>query len=190
MGRADERLGIAAQDSACGLDHVSRRPDTFIVGAPKAGTTSLYAYLEGHPDVFMSPVKEPGYFAPDVIGGSRKTVYGEDADRYLALFADARNEKRVSEASTRYLVSPRAPSLISDFQPAPRIIVMLRNPIDVIESVEFGLMDAIESGTSNRHLPSYHLFTISRASPREVPSRVRPPGAPGTPDLAPACRSP
>jgi len=45
---------------------VSRRPNFFIIGAPKSGTTSLYEYLVGHPDVFMSAVKEPMYFSTDV----------------------------------------------------------------------------------------------------------------------------
>ena len=44
---------------------MTRKPDLFIVGAPKCGTTSLYEYLKGHPEVFMSPAKEPRYFAPD-----------------------------------------------------------------------------------------------------------------------------
>jgi hypothetical protein len=42
-----------------------RLPNFFIVGAPKSGTTSLYAYLGQHPQIYMSPVEEPSYFAPD-----------------------------------------------------------------------------------------------------------------------------
>ena len=116
----------------------------FVVGAPKSGTTSLYEYLAGHPDVFMSPVKEPMYFAPDVHGGPRRRFeYGEDESPYLALFADARKEKVLGEASTRYLVSRVAPKLVRDFQPDARIVAMLRNPVEMIhalhnERVSFG----------------------------------------------------
>ena len=123
---------------------MKRRPDLFIVGAPKSGTTSLYEYLDGHPEIFMSPVKEPFYFSPDVVGGPRRRFsYGEDEDEYLGLFAKARNEKRLGEASTRYLASQQAPSLIRAFQPEARIVVMLRNPVDVLyalhnERVSYG----------------------------------------------------
>ncbi|MEP7158169.1 MAG: sulfotransferase, partial [Chloroflexota bacterium] len=84
-----------------------RRPDVFIVGAPKTGTSSLHRYLEQHPDVFMSRPKEPGYFAPDVTGARSEDPlrYPEDEDRYLAIFAEAGAATRVGEASTTYLMS-------------------------------------------------------------------------------------
>ena len=120
---------LAAADGA-------RRPDLFIIGAPKSGTTSLYDYLEGHPDVYMSPVKEPFYFSPDVLGGARRLFsYGQDEAAYLALFADARDEKRLGEASTRYLVSPAAPAYVHEFNPQARIIAMLRNPVDFVHAL-------------------------------------------------------
>ena len=109
-----------------------RRPDLFLVGAPKAGTTSLYRYLREHPDVYMSPVKEPMYFSPDVFRSQRnRYVYGRDEAKYLSLFEGATHERRVGEASTHYLASPKAPSLVKEFQPEARIVVMLRNPADL-----------------------------------------------------------
>ncbi len=112
---------------------VPRRPNFFIIGAPKSGTTSLYDYLAGHPDVYMSPVKEPFYFSPDVQGGLRRRFnMGQDDDKHLALYGDARDEKRVGEASTRYLVSRVAPGLIREFSPDARAIAMLRNPVDFV----------------------------------------------------------
>ncbi len=114
----------------------SPRPNFFIIGAPKSGTTSLYDYLVGHPDVYMSPVKEPYYFSPDVEGGLRRRLhYGADEDQYLALFADARGEKRLGEASTRYLVSRVAPRYIKEFAPDARLIAMVRNPVDFVYAV-------------------------------------------------------
>jgi hypothetical protein len=121
-----------------------RRPNLFIVGAPKCGTTSLYEYLEGHPDVYMSPVKEPMYFCPDARGGQRRRFeYGEEEQAYLDLFAGADDEKVLGEASTRYLASHVAPRLVHQFEPAARIVVMLRNPVDMMyslhgERVSFG----------------------------------------------------
>jgi hypothetical protein len=93
----------------------------------------VYEYLTGHPDVFMSPAKEPLYFCPDVGNPMRRAFrFPESEARYLALFDGARSEKRLGEASTRYLVSHEAPGLIRNFQPRPYIVAMLRNPVDMI----------------------------------------------------------
>ena len=113
---------------------MSRRPDTFIVGAPKCGTTSLYEYLKGHPEIYMSRRKEPEYFARDLETG-RGMRYGEDLERYLELFEGARDEKRVGEATTRYLYSREAPRLIHEFQPLPWIVVSVRDPVDMAHSL-------------------------------------------------------
>jgi hypothetical protein len=112
---------------------MARRPDLFIVGAPKAGTTSLYEYLDEHPDVYMSAVKEPMYFSPDIPYRARREpfVLGRDEERYLALFAGATTEQRVGEASTHYMASHQAPELIRAFQPDARIVCMLRDPAQV-----------------------------------------------------------
>jgi hypothetical protein len=115
----------------------ARLPDTFIIGAPKSGTTSLHAYLQEHPDVFMSLHKEPAYFSPDVIGTrpTHRYRYPDDLAEYIALFEQANHELRVGEASTDYLMSKVAPALIRDLQPEPRLIVMLRNPVDLVYSL-------------------------------------------------------
>jgi hypothetical protein len=147
----------------------SRTPDFFIVGAPKSGTTSLYDYLSGHPDIYMSPVKEPFYFCPDVLGGApRRFSHPADEASYLALFDGAGRARRAGEASTRYLVSRVAAELIRDFNPAARAIAMLRNPIDMIyalhgERVSLGLepienfsdaLDADVDRRAGRRLPA------------------------------------
>ena len=123
--------------SASTLDHsggrLSRRPNLFVIGAPKAGTTSLYNYLRGHPDIYMSPVKEPFYFSPDVYRTPRfRFQYGRDEEAYLSLFSEAGDEQLVGEASTHYLASPRAPGLIKAFEPSARIVAILRNPVDMV----------------------------------------------------------
>lgn len=115
---------------------MTRRPDLFIIGAAKTGTTSLYEYLRGHPEVFMSPAKEPRYFAPDLDSGSGHDLrYPNDEERYLALFEGARDEKRLGEASVRYIYSAEAPRLIHEFQPNAFIVAMLRNPVEMIYSM-------------------------------------------------------
>jgi hypothetical protein len=121
-----------------------RRPNFFIVGAPKTGTTSLYEYIEGHPDVFMSPVKEPNFFSPDVMGPHRRSrwKYPDEMDGYLTLYEEARSEKVVGEASTSYLVSHVAPQAVSEVAPEAKILVMVRNPIDVMQALHSEMSSA------------------------------------------------
>jgi hypothetical protein len=130
---------------------VSRRPNTFIIGAPKCGTSSLYDYLGGHPDIYMSPVKEPFYFCPDVPGPPNRMRFGEDETEYLGLFRDAGPARCIGEASTAYLRSHQAPRLIRELAPEARLIVMLRNPVDLVhalhgERVSHGAEDVLEFG--------------------------------------------
>jgi Sulfotransferase family len=113
-----------------------RIPDLFIVGAAKSGTTSLYHWLAGHPQVFMSEIKEPNYFAPDLSAEGRHTLrHPDDWDEYLALFSNANGALRAGEASVRYLYSTVAASLIAQVQPQPRIVVALRNPVEMAYSL-------------------------------------------------------
>ena len=82
-------------------------PNLFVVGAAKAGTTSLYRYLGEHPDVYMSPMKEPHFFSqikpdPKVAPFSPSV---RDAESYLRLLTSA-SEKIVGQASTSYLSYP------------------------------------------------------------------------------------
>jgi hypothetical protein len=116
---------------------VDPTPDLFIIGAPKSGTTSLYEYLKGHPEIYMSVVKEPCYFARDLAkdDSGNFLVYGRDDRLYSDLFKDAADFKRRGEGSTRYLYSREAASLIKQASPDARIIAMIRNPIDMAHSL-------------------------------------------------------
>ncbi|MGI8830720.1 MAG: sulfotransferase family protein [Candidatus Limnocylindria bacterium] len=142
---------------------MSRFPDFFIVGAPKCGTTALYDYLLPHPGVFMPFHKEPLYFGADL---TRR--YGAMSENdYVALFRDARSDQVVGEASAWYLYSTTAASEIQRASPDARIIVMLRNPVDVMhaqhsqllfseqeEIVDFGeALAAEEDRAVGRRLP-------------------------------------
>jgi hypothetical protein len=108
-----------------------KAPNFFIVGAPKCGTTALYTYLSEHPEIFMSPVKEPQYFAQDIRGDRRRV---RSLTEYLACFSGAHEEKIIGEASTAYLGSKRAAEEIKAFAPDARIMIMLRNPVDKMYS--------------------------------------------------------
>lgn len=104
-----------------------KKPNFLIVGAAKSGTTSLYSYLRQHQDIFMPLRKEPHYFVDD-------TGLGEE-EAYLDLFSDWTTEKMAGEASTGYLYAPESPERIYKFLPAMKIIIILRNPVDMAFSL-------------------------------------------------------
>jgi hypothetical protein len=108
-------------------------PNFFVIGAQKAGTTSLYYYLDQHHQVYMSPVKEPHFFegmqSEYRRPGRRKSSVSDLRD-YQALFAGVSGEKAVGEASASYLYSPKAPVLIRRSVPDARIITVLRDPAE------------------------------------------------------------
>ncbi len=109
----------------------SQYPDFYIVGAPKCGTTSLYEYLSAHPSAYVSPIKEPHFFAKDF--PSQRRV--QDAETYLKLFSGAPEEAVTGEASVWYLYSRDAVREIMKVRPDAKFIVILRNPIEVVRSL-------------------------------------------------------
>ena len=109
-----------------------RRPDFYIVGAPKSGTTAMYSYLGQHPAVFLPEVKEYRYFGADLDIRDRPAP---DLDAYLSLFVPASPAQRVGSAYVWYLYSKTAASEIRQFSRSARIIVMLRRPADMLYSL-------------------------------------------------------
>lgn len=107
------------------------RPDFFIVGAPKCGTTALFNYLRNRSDIYVPAIKEPQFFAEDIYGHQRNV---NTLDEYLGLFTNAHNHRRIGEGSTAHLASPSAAQRIKAFNSDAKIIVMLRNPIDVMHA--------------------------------------------------------
>ena len=106
-------------------------PNLFLVGAAKCGTTAMASYLGQHPEIFFSTPKEPIFFGRDLQHAWRL----EGLDRYLDLFATAGDARYVGEGTVWYLYSRNAAEEIRAFSPGAKIIVMLRNPIDVIYSL-------------------------------------------------------
>jgi len=116
-----------------------KKPNFFIVGAAKCGTTALYTYLRLHPEVFMLQYnKEPHYFASDLHRNKeavRQHKWIINRSEYLALFEEADEAVAVGEASVYYLYSETAAAEIYRFNPDSKIIVMLRHPVDMIYSL-------------------------------------------------------
>ena len=108
-----------------------KNPNLFIVGAPKSGTTFLYHYLKQHPDIYFPNFKEPHFFGSDLI--RRNGAYNLSLDEYQDLFKT--DKKIIGEASTFYIFSKDAPEEIYNFNPKAKIIIMLRDLVDLVHSL-------------------------------------------------------
>jgi Sulfotransferase domain len=106
------------------------KPNFFILGAPKCGTTSLATWLSEHPDIYLSPTKEPHFFNTD----HKRSIYSLQSYERLFARADKRH-RAVGEASVWYLCSTVAVKNILDYNADARFIVMLRNPVDMAPSL-------------------------------------------------------
>jgi hypothetical protein len=133
------------------------KPNFFLVGAPKAGTTSIDRLLREHPDVFLSPIKEPCHFCTDVADELLQSVqrkrkfdvaayleapvrkieglaWVDSSEHYARLFEAADGQAIIGECSTFYLSSKVAARAIHDYNPGARIVALLRDPLQRIRS--------------------------------------------------------
>lgn len=149
------------------------RPNLFIIGAMKSGTSSLHAQLGHHPQVFMSRPKEPcGFIDPEQLRTSWPEMwqrgYWKSEDAYLALFADAGGRPVIGESSTDYSKLPEFDQVaekIARFNPEARFIYIMRDPIRRTLShywhmVEHrgehrGLLDALRQDPAYRQVSHY-----------------------------------
>ena len=120
----------------------------FLVGAAKAGTTSLAEYLDQHVDIAISQPKEPNFFALEP--GKPPTCRGPlppeqlselllghsvtDPNDYGQLFVDAQEVAIRGDASVRYLYAEETPQRIYDYQPDSKIVAILRDPVSRMHS--------------------------------------------------------
>lgn len=113
-------------------------PDFLVIGAPKAGTTALHAALARHPDLYMSPVKEPKFFLtdgppPDRGGPGDAQTYREHVWRredYEALFSGAPAGALRGESTPFYLYDRDAQRRIRALIPDAKLIVLVRDPVE------------------------------------------------------------
>jgi hypothetical protein len=167
---------------------MSQLPNFLIIGAAKAGTTSLWAYLRQHPEVFFPANKEPNFFAledrslslrgpasPKVLHELLYSYCVQDYESYLGLFRSVRGQKAVGEASVRYLYAQEAPERIRASIPDVRLVAILRNPVSRLYShysmnrqyglESLGVLEAIEAERSRREAGwayDWHYVNVSR----------------------------
>jgi len=117
-----------------------KKPNLFLVGHPRTGSSALHDSLNRHPDIFMSFPKEPVYFAKDLHKDSdhfhKKTKYFHfrDEDQYLKLFEKSTHQKIIGESTAVYLYSKSAAGEIHNFNPSAKIIMMFREPVSWLYS--------------------------------------------------------
>lgn len=137
------------------LNNKKNKPDFIVAGAAKCGTTTLFDFLDGHPQIYMSPLKEPHFFCTDIRfsnfsneylhsfrsrnfnlerylqGDMKEKIYDwyiEDESEYLQLFRKRTDEKAAGEISNGYLFSKTAAVNILKSIPDAKIIIILRDP--------------------------------------------------------------
>lgn len=139
-------------------------PNFIVFGSLKAGTTSLYYYFKGHPEIFMSPLKEPRYFSfdhndPFLVNKPASLFPVKTFDHYQSLFSAVGDEKAIGEVSPGYLESPIAAARIKASIPQARLIASLRSPVERAYSM---YLMAVRSGSEKRSV--YEAFRQSDQS--------------------------
>ena len=120
-------------------------PDFFLVGQPKSGSTALYEMLRQHPAIYMPDLKEPDFFSTDLRRRFPPRIGGplpQTMDEYLNLFVPAEPGQIVGEASVFYLRSHVAAAGIARLNPEARIIVVLREPAQLLRSMHLQVLQA------------------------------------------------
>jgi hypothetical protein len=114
---------------------MGRLPDFAVIGAARCGTTSLYAYLREHPEIFMSPEKETDFFSlgdlpPSEVPNLASKYRAQTREEYERLFRAAGAARAVGEASPTYLFYARSAPRMHALIPDARVICILRDPIE------------------------------------------------------------
>src|ERR1051325_6164131 len=135
-------------------------PDFFIVGAPRSGTTAMFHYLSAHPEICMSDRKEMHHFGSDLQFGPQ--LYRRDLQAYLAEYAGRNGAARAGDASVWYLMSKKAAGEIKAFNPDAGIIIMLREPTELLQSMYY-----MFRYDGNEHLPTFEEALNAEGQRRE-----------------------
>ena len=153
-----------------------RMPDFFIAGAPKCGTTALYSYLQTYPGIFMPgpkswagqvSAKEPHYFCFDFPDYRRY----RSLDDYRQLFAEAPADAMIGEGSVWYLYSEVAVPEIMAVNPRAKFIILLRNPVDMADSLHNLLFHTLDEDIED--LAVAWDMQAQRARGQQIPRRCR-----------------
>jgi hypothetical protein len=143
------------------------KPNLFIVGAPKSGSSFLYDKLRDHQDLFFPKTKELNFFSYSILEASSyyKDYKVRSLEKYVKLFAQGKYSKYRVDASVSYFAYQEIASKIKKFSPSAKIIIILRNPVQ--RAFSHYLMDKRmgyakksfqEYIQSNTNSPYYHQY--------------------------------
>jgi hypothetical protein len=143
-----------------------KKPNFFIVGAAKSGTTALSEYLRAHPNVFFSTPKEPSFFSKDF---PLRACSLRNLKQYLKLFKNALPQHTaIGEGSVSYLFSTCAVKEILSFNPDAKFIVMLRNPVDMFFSL-YNELSYLRHETARTPKEAWQLQSIRQKNAKKIP---------------------
>ncbi|MCC0177427.1 sulfotransferase domain-containing protein [Waterburya agarophytonicola K14] len=144
------------------------KPNFFIAGAPKCGTTALSEYLRDHPNIYISEPKEPHYFTFDFEQYRVTKTWSE----YSGLFSESTaKHTAIGEGSVFYLCSTVALDKIKEYDSQAKIIVMLRNPVDMIYSFHSQLVFTADE--SEKSFEKAWRLQATRKQGKQIPSQCR-----------------
>ena len=126
-----------------------RKLNFVIAGGPKCGTTSLYNYLDQHPEITMCSEKEPYYFGSDIPEPLKKFKTLQD---YQAAFPNNGDNNLYGEASVLYLYSRDALDQILEHNPEVKIIVVVRHPVEMFISLHSQYLKTLDEDISKPEL--------------------------------------
>ena len=154
-----------------------KKPNLFIVGEPKSGTTALHGFLDQHPQIAMSRIKEPYHFCTDfheesdLFHGKKKYFTYRDMKKYLRIFDLNDKNKVVGESSTFYMYSKVAAENIYTFNKNAKIIIFLRNPVDFLYSLHsHWLVETYEDVDDFRD--ALQIEPVRKTDWKKIPPRV------------------
>jgi len=115
-----------------------KKPNFIIAGFPKCGTTSLHHYLDKHPEIYMPAQKELHFFTHNILSklnnGPKDAIVKKtqisNSEKYLNFYKNVRNEIAIGDASPSYINYPSQYKKIKDYLNDPKVIIILRDPID------------------------------------------------------------
>ena len=115
-----------------------KKPNFIIAGFPKCGTTSLHHYLNEHPQIFMPNQKELHFFTFEILSklknGPRdkivKKTQIDNSEKYLKFYREVKNEIAIGDASPSYINYPTQFPKIKEYLNDPKLIIVLRDPIN------------------------------------------------------------
>ena len=130
------------------------KPNLFIVGSPKCGTTFFCEKLREHPDLFFPKIKELNYFSCNQLNNESyyKDYKVNSLEKYLEFYKKVKNEKYIVDASVSYFTFENIPSKIKTFNPKSKIIILVRNPYK--RSYSHYIMDK-RMGHANKSIQEY-----------------------------------